>query len=375
MLDLREPSPDVWMDLGEAQSKCEHISGVPLKPEVANRLHEVYLVKGAQATTAIEGNTLTEDQVRLRLQGKLDLPPSKEYLGKEIDNVGRAFEKILGCLTTNEPIHLNVDRIREYNRMVLDGLETDGDTIPGHIRDHEVHVGVVYQGAPSEDCEYLLGRMCEWLNSAEFCRDDGKRIAFGLLRATMAHLYLAWIHPFGDGNGSTARLVEYEILLNAGVPTPACHLLSNHYNLTRQRYYRELRRASESGGNVVPFIQYAVQGFLDGLKEHLAMIRYLQWDIAWRDYVYERFERSTSAADKRRRDLVIDLSRQVGPVAQHDIRRLTPRIAELYSRLSAKTLTRDLVDLVEEGMLERSPKGLRVRREIVLSFLPMRRNS
>ena len=85
-IDLRKAAPTLWLLLGEAASKCEHIAGVPLRPSVAQSLHQLYLAKGALATTAIEGNTLTETEVLAHLQGKLRLPPSKEYLGQEVDN-------------------------------------------------------------------------------------------------------------------------------------------------------------------------------------------------------------------------------------------------------------------------------------------------
>jgi hypothetical protein len=75
---------------------------------------------------------------------------------------------------------------------------------------------------------------------------------YAILKAMVAHLYLAWTHPFGDGNGRTARLIEFHILLSAGVPSPAAHLFSNHYNQTRAEYYRQLDRASKSGGH--PFL-------------------------------------------------------------------------------------------------------------------------
>jgi hypothetical protein len=78
-LDLRQAGYKVWLLLGEAQSKCEHIAGVPLRPGVAERLHSVYLAKGALATTAIEGNTLSEEEALDRIEGKLKLPPSKEH--------------------------------------------------------------------------------------------------------------------------------------------------------------------------------------------------------------------------------------------------------------------------------------------------------
>ena len=73
-----------------------------------------------------------------------------------------------------------------------------------------------------------------------------------ILSAILAHLYLAWIHPFGDGNGRSARLLEFGVLLTGRVPTVAAHLLANFYNDTRSEYYRQLRIASESGGDVVP---------------------------------------------------------------------------------------------------------------------------
>ena len=36
------------------------------------------------------------------------------------------------------------------------------------------------------------------------------------MSALLAHLYIAWIHPFADGNGRTARLLEYLILDSFG---------------------------------------------------------------------------------------------------------------------------------------------------------------
>ena len=93
-LRLNNASHDFWILAGEAKSKCEHIANVPLQPAVQKQLHAVYLVKGVRATVAIEGNTLSEDQVHQRLEGTLTLPPSQEYLGTEIDNVIAAINQI-----------------------------------------------------------------------------------------------------------------------------------------------------------------------------------------------------------------------------------------------------------------------------------------
>src|SRR5437867_745419 len=97
-LDMKRAPVALWTLLGEARSKIEHIAESPLKPAVAKELHEIFLAKGILSTTAIEGNTLSEDDARRLLAGTLELPPSRQYLGIEIENILEAFNKISGEL-------------------------------------------------------------------------------------------------------------------------------------------------------------------------------------------------------------------------------------------------------------------------------------
>jgi len=236
LLDLRELEHSTWLLLGEAVSKTEHIAGVPLDPDAAKTLHAVYLAKGVLATTAIEGNTLTEDEVRDHLEGRLKLPPSRQYLGQEIDNIVEACNRIGQEIIRDGSGPISVQDILEYNKLVLRELPLQEDVMPGELRRHSIVVGR-YRGAPAEDCEFLLNKFCEWLNSLEFPK--GLEQSYSILAAIAAHLYLVWIHPFGDGNGRTARLIEFRFLLQAGFPTPAAHLLSNFYNLNSSLWRRQ----------------------------------------------------------------------------------------------------------------------------------------
>ncbi|MGB6685030.1 MAG: hypothetical protein WBH24_15380, partial [Candidatus Acidiferrum sp.] len=184
------------------------------------------------------------------------------------------------------------------------------------------------------------------------------------------------VHPFGDGNGRTARLLEFQILICSGVPAPAAHLLSNHYNATRTEYYRQLDFASRSGGDVIPFANYAVEGFLDGLRSQLGVIREQQWNVAWRNYVHEAFKDKNSPSDKRRRDLVLDLSEQKEAVPLAKLSQISPRIAVAYARKTDKTLSRDVAALTELKLLERDKEGKYLaRKELILAFLPPRANA
>ena len=371
VLDLRQASYRLWLLLGEAQSKCEHVAGIPLLPSIAQRLYQIFLAKGALATTAIEGNTLTEDQVLKRLEGKLDLPPSKEYLGQEIDNIIEACNMIAERILGGHPTELCLEDIKDYNALVLKNLPLDDEVIPSQIREHNVVVGQ-YKGAPPGDCEYLLSRLCEWLNN-EFEAPAGYEIAFGILRAIVAHIYMAWIHPFGDGNGRTARLLEFQILLSVGIPATAAHLLSNHYNQTRSEYYRQLDRTHKSGGDIFPFIEYALQGFIDGLKEQIGTIKLQQLHVHWTNYIHEQFRNKDRSTDIRRRRLVIDLSRTTGYVPVLEVRHISPRIAEAYANKTDKTVKRDINVLENMNLVERTSKGVRAKREIMLAFLPPKR--
>jgi len=373
-LDLRPASPKFWMLLGEASSKCEHIAGVPLQPDVARDLHQLYLAKGAQATTAIEGNTLSEQEVLQRIKGELTLPASKEYLGQEVDNIVNACNRIRDRLREGDDA-LTSERVREFNRLVLEKLRLEKGVVTGEVRQHSVVVGRSYLGAPAEDCEFLLNRLCEWLNGPDFRASEGMELVFAIIKAVVAHVYVAWIHPFGDGNGRTARLMEFQILLSAGVPTPAAHLMNNHYNQTRSEYYRQLEAASGSGGDIIPFLEYAAQGLVDGLREQLAKIRLRQWDVAWENFVHEEFREKTGKTARRQRSLVLDLSRLEKPVQTGMVSDLSPRLAREYAGKTPKTIQRDLGALLKMDLVERTPEGFRARKEKILAFLPWRKGA
>lgn len=368
-LDLRAVSYKIWMLLGEAKSKCEHISNAPLLPGIAKELYQIYLAKGVMATTAIEGNTLTEEEVRRRLDGNLKLPPSKEYLGQEVDNIISACNLIGKEVLSGKPGDLSVEEINSFNEQVLRNLALDEDVVVGEIRKHSVGVGR-YKGAPAEDCEFLLARLCKWLND-EFDVPAMNKTAVGILKAVVAHIYIAWVHPFGDGNGRTARLIEFKILLSSGVPAPSAQLFSNHYNETRTEYYRQLDRASKSGGDIFPFIEYALQGFVDGLKSQIELIQAQQYSIHWRNLVYDRFKNKSTKTEVRRRQLAIDLSAHDNEtISLSDLRYISRRMTEAYANKTDKTLKRDINVLKEMGLVGQTVKGVHVRREQIFGLLP-----
>ena len=368
--DINDLGPKTWMLLGEARSKREHLAGAPLRRDVADRLYTLALVRGAQATTAIEGNTLTEDQVAGILDGTFSAPPSRTYQEREVRNVLDALKEISDQVTRGTSPAITKDLIGEFNRRLLDGTEHESDAVPGRVRDHEVVVAN-YRGAPAEDCDYLLECLAEWLESDVFKSDDPEiGFALAVACAVYAHLYIAWLHPFGDGNGRTARLLEFLILARSGMaPLPAAHLLSNHYNLTRDQYYRELARASRSS-QIVGFLTYATQGLVDGLRDQIEQVRQLQLDVTWINYVHDVMNTyPSSPASDRQRALVLAMP-SGEDFSKNELQGLTPELAAMYATKGPRTLSRDLNRLDKAGLVHSHYGRWMANHFIVKAFLP-----
>ena len=358
------------MLLGEARAICEQIASTPLTPELAEHLQEVALIKGAHATTAIEGNTLDEAQVAGIHRGEYTAPPSRAYQEREVRNVLDTLTDIdLRSLSGALP-PVTAELICDYNRQVLKDTEHASDAKPGVLREHSVVVGN-YRGAPAEDCPYLIRRLAEWLEGSEFRSDDPEAaFALSIIQAVYAHLYIAWIHPFSDGNGRTARLLEFMLLARSGqMPMLAAHLLSNHYNLTRDQYYRELQASSRSS-STSNFVAYAIQGLLDGLQEQIDLVRGQQLEVSWADYVTETMNQfPASSASARQRALVLAMPPDRS-VSRGELAGLTPALAASYARTGPRTLSRDLNRLAKAGLIVRDGRDWKANVNLLYALLP-----
>jgi Fic family protein len=371
--DINRLTPDMWLDMGEAMSKCQHLAGVPLKPKRAEEMGAVYLARGVQATTAIEGNTLTETEVKqIVAEGTAHVGKSRQYQEREVLNVLGAIREIDEALRSGMRLPITRERLEMLNFQILDGIPDAPEVVPGKLREHNVSVGRYrapqWQGVPE-----LLDHFVDWLaelrsavNPASPVRD---RFTAAVLAAMIAHLYIAWIHPFGNGNGRLARLVEVQILSESGVvPIVATNLLSDFYNKTRDHgYYRALDAAQR---DVISFIRYALDGFLDELRAQIEVVKAENIQIHWESHVYEVFRDMPDTETRtRQRELALCMP-QDRWVTAREATDLTTRLARLYAKVGERTPTRDLNDLWKLGLVSKDGRRYRVRRSVIQAFIP-----
>jgi Fic family protein len=358
--------------IGECKGIIKAICNTPILPKYRENLMQVALIRGAQSTTAIEGNTLTETEVQNIKNGKA-LPPSKEYMEKEVKNILNAFAEIFeGVIYKDESGLVTTDLIKNFHRLVGDGLNENFDSEIGKYRSDNRIVGR-YRCPDYIYVEELMNCYCEWLRH-EFHYESGEQRTHEIIeQAIVAHIYLEWIHPFGDGNGRTGRLLEFYILLRGKIPDIALHILSSFYNSTRAEYYRQIEAATLKR-DISGFIQYALLGFRDGLQVTLDTIHESNFDTTWRRFVYDTFEDLVHDDQmKRKRRLVLDMERD----KSYSIKTIvlaSPRVARDYATISERTVYREIDELMKLHLILKETNGqFRANTDILKNYTAIRK--
>jgi Fic family protein len=269
--------------------------------------------------------------------------------------------------------------IENFNKLVGQNLGEHFQSIPGKFRSsgHNVVVGQ-YRPPFGEDVLDLVITFCDWIRH-EFKYEDGDQLFRDqIIQAIVVHIYLAMIHPFGDGNGRTARLLEFYILLRAGLPDIASHILSNHYNNTRNDYYRYLDLCVKSM-DLSKFIDYAVLGFRDGLNEVLEEVQKSALEMSWQKYIYEKLDSKqatgkTRTIVKRRRTLALAFPVDKWVLVDDLINEKGFLAKEYLSKKNNVTRTRDVSELENLGLIIRDGKKYKGNIDIMKGYMAMRKS-
>lgn len=365
--------PGTEYALGQCDALVDAIALAPLLPAYRRELHMLSMRKGAQATTAIEGNTLSDEDIERVAAGE-SLPPSQAYQQQEVQNILAAFNTLLtATVAKNEGELISPQLLLRFHEMIGRDLHEHFTAVPGTFAQSQRIVGPYRAPAPS-DVPPLINKLCAWLQ-AEF-HYPRQRFSEAVVQAIVTHVYIEWIHPFDDGNGRTGRLVEFYVLSRAGLPSIASHLLANHYNDTRPEYYRQLQKAKHER-DITAFLTYAVIGLRDGLMKALNGVRRNALEQMWKVLVYDAFgkrtiKKRTVFLRQREVALALPLDR---PVHFSEVAQLTPSLATKYGEGTPRMVLRDLAELDRLNLVVREPGLVRANRALLDGTLPERRKS
>ena len=231
-----------------------------------------YGIKAAEdeiiATSAIESIDFSRDSVRNILKG---MAPNDEQ-----------ENRILGIKKGLEFIADTSNKINEENLFKLymmsagDFVSEDDKLLEGNLYRHDtayvVGEDVAHSGVDFRKVPELMKALINFIN-AEDDIDD-------LIKATIIHFYIAYIHPYFDGNGRTARLVHLWFLIQKGYQSALFIPFSSQIEKSRKAYYNAFTTVEEnkklSGKiDVTPFVLYFINNVYNKMNEGTADIETL----------------------------------------------------------------------------------------------------
>jgi Fic family protein len=319
---------------------------LPILPDFASRLQEEVILKSIFGTAAIEGNPLSEEKVSelLTQPGRTDSLKKAEI---EIVNLREAYNLLRKIPPQPQVMAISEPEIKDLHKIITRDVGSKKN-IPGVYRDHLVQVGDVAHGGVysppkiRKDIETLMKAIVVWLNGSEMAKLDPP------IRAALAHFHLGQIHPFGDGNGRTARLVEAYLLQASGIKyVPP--LLSNFYYRNMDEYYRVYSKSIRNKENDrTDFLEFVLKGFIESLQEIKGKITFFIRRLTLKDFY--GILRNKKEITQRQFDFLMLMLENFKPIPASEVARSTP-YAILYRGKSDRTLKRDLKKLIEKSLI------------------------
>jgi len=212
------------------------------------RSRKVNRMRTIQGSLAIEGNTLSEEQITAMLEGKRVIAPPKEV--QEAHNAIEVYDQLDRWQPAKE-----ADLLAAHKALMM-GLVTEA----GQYRSGGVGVmsdeQVVHMAPQAERVPKLMADLLAWVAKSD---------AHTLIVSCVFHSEFEFIHPFADGNGRMGRLWQTLLLARwqpvfANIPVES--LVYQH----QEDYYRAIRESTALGEST-PFIEFMLQMILDAVIE------------------------------------------------------------------------------------------------------------
>lgn len=222
---------------------------IRLEQEDSLRLRKANRIKTIHSSLAIEGNTLSENDVRDILDGKHIVAPIRQI--QEVKNAIKTYE-----------LYPTLDAFKEKDLLRAHGVMMQALVDhPGKYRHGGVGVysenGLVHLAPPADRVPQLMGDLFDWLKKSK---------DHLLIRSCVFHYELEFIHPFLDGNGRMGRLWQSLIL---GKLHPLFeHLPVENMVYANQQQYYDAIAASTQAGQSGPFIDFMLGEIFKALKLH-----------------------------------------------------------------------------------------------------------
>ena len=262
-----QPNNEILANLTAIAEAKSIIERAKILPQQELRLRRQAIIRMTHHSTEIEGNCLNLEQVEaLYANKKLEAPDRDIYEVKNYLNALKYIEKIV---SDKKP--LTEKEILKIHKLVT--AKTLAPQFSGHYRTGPIYVvrrwinqrqEVLYTGPEAKKVPGLMADFIAWL------KDSEKKKINPVIVAAIAHLEMAAIHPFKDGNGRTARALATLILYQRGYDFRRLFALEDYYNTDRPAYYKAInmgKNYEERRPDISMWLEYFTKGFKKEIDE------------------------------------------------------------------------------------------------------------
>jgi Fic family protein len=333
-------TPNILSNLiktAEARAVVDNAYLVP-KWEVA--LRREALIKNAHASTAIEGNPLSLEQVSDLAMGR-DIMATRKAKA-EVVNYLKVLEGLPGLAEDGkitEKVILKIHRL-----LTKEVLENAQDS--GVYRNRQVVVGnrvtglITFRPPDTRDVPILMKDFVKWLNGKNASETTP------VLTAGISHYEFVRIHPFIDGNGRAARALASLILYLRGFDTKRFFALDDYYDGDRQAYYRALESVDSKKLNITEWLEYFTYGVALQIETVKKRVLSLSSDLK------RKLSKGQIALSERQMRIVERM---------HDYRFITNRTIREMFKLSDEGALKELKKLLSLGVIKSEGRGRNIK--------------
>jgi len=291
-------------------------------------LRRTAFARAVQGSNTIEGINVSLEDALAVVAG--DAPYDAERSTREaIQNYRDAMTYALQA-ARDPSFSFSADVIKAIHFLVIrhDLTKNPGRWRPGPIYVRSSRSGeIVYDGPPASDLPGLVAELVAYLNTP--------RPGASLLRGAMAHLNLALIHPFSDGNGRAARVLQSLVLTREGILEPEFCSIEEYLGRNTPSYYEVLARVAQGAWtperDATPWVHFCLTAHYHQANRLLRRTREFErlWDalshLARRHGLHPRtvFALFDAATGLRVRNPIYRLSADISDhVAGRDLKQL-----------------------------------------------------
>jgi len=220
--------------------------------------------RNAHASTAIEGNPLTLEQVRALEEGREISTPGQRPR-REVLNY---FAGLRYVERNSGKSKIRHEDLFELHRILADGVMDQGTA--GNYRMIQVRVGNHFPPAPA-DVSGLMFELLEWWNKESASLSP-------VLSSAILHFRFEDIHPFADGNGRTGRALALWELFRRGFDSHHIFSVDEYYWDNRPGYYAALDAVRKNGEDLTGWLEYSAEGIRQTLEKTWLRIQKLKID-------------------------------------------------------------------------------------------------